>query len=457
VLTSRMLTSVALVAWLGTACGTWAHPADNPDAGNKTEHAAALIGPNGGTLRLTAGTARGATLQIPAGALTKPVPITMRVTQAPTDLPQGVTAVGPAIDFGPEGQTFARPVTVTLPTTRAAEGMYTRPSRNGTWSKIPGARYDPDRRVVVAAVTHFTIDVGTVEYDPHSRPSTGFNPEAFPAVGYLLRQSLTTPEKTFELVKLCFANCTATLIHPRVAITAAHCFDNLKGGEEFAIGFGNVCEEDKDTLAQIETCSDPDHQKILPPNTSIVVNPIKKYASIYRVSKAVISKLKGDEPFDVAILLLENSITGPENLVNSMFRWTNTELPDEGMVGTLKNTNQRVLLGNVIAYAGGNERWRFDEMLLLGQRHELGYLRSPDSDLRPFPPEGGSGAPFFYLVQDGKYAVLWAIFHGGQGPIRYNTYSSTFDHFSYINTVMDGLLKDHPDPDCSEFVVVFIQ
>ena len=48
-------------------------------------------------------------------------------------LPDGATASGPVVRLGPEGLVFGTPITLTLPTTAAANAVYTRPN-GGAWA-----------------------------------------------------------------------------------------------------------------------------------------------------------------------------------------------------------------------------------------------------------------------------------------------------------------------------------
>jgi hypothetical protein len=95
-----------------------------------------VIDPRGGTLTISEGPAKGAKLVIPAGALKSPVAIMMRTGAVPKDLPKGATAAGPAVTFGPDGQKFLKPVSLTLPAIRTANGIYTRPDRGGAWREL---------------------------------------------------------------------------------------------------------------------------------------------------------------------------------------------------------------------------------------------------------------------------------------------------------------------------------
>src|SRR5688572_18252359 len=99
------LLAVCSLSWLA-ACSSYTGGSATTDAGVATTKASAHIGPSGGTLTLTSGTARGATIQIPAGALTKPVTITMQVTEVSLRSRQGIRFAGPILDFGPSGTTF---------------------------------------------------------------------------------------------------------------------------------------------------------------------------------------------------------------------------------------------------------------------------------------------------------------------------------------------------------------
>src|SRR3712207_4396026 len=99
------------LGWLA-ACSAYTNGTVTTDAGAVNTKASARIGPSGGTLTLTAGTARGATIPIPEGALTKPVTITMQAVEVPLRLRQGIRFTGPIVDIGPSGTVFSRPVTI---------------------------------------------------------------------------------------------------------------------------------------------------------------------------------------------------------------------------------------------------------------------------------------------------------------------------------------------------------
>jgi ZU5 domain len=67
------------------------------------------VGAEGGTVSGSDGTS----VDIPMGALAMSANIT--ITSVTAQAPAGTVVVGPAYDFGPDGTTFAQPVTITLP------------------------------------------------------------------------------------------------------------------------------------------------------------------------------------------------------------------------------------------------------------------------------------------------------------------------------------------------------
>lgn len=92
--------SIALLLLLLVACSH-----SEPD-----DAATAIIGSNGGTIRLTDGTA----LEIPPGALSRDVEITI-LRRLESAVPgSGVSVVGPVYEFLPDGMTFAVSIVVTL-------------------------------------------------------------------------------------------------------------------------------------------------------------------------------------------------------------------------------------------------------------------------------------------------------------------------------------------------------
>jgi len=157
----------------------------------------AAIGTQGGSVNIRAGSpGAGATVDVPMGALSSSVTISVGTTNDTGNLPQGVRSAGPIIAFGPDGQTFSMPVTITLPTTSAATGVLTRSLTSPTWTRLPAetVRYDSTRQVMIATVTHFSdyvpvtesSDAGTTVLDgavPDSGTTVGCSSSRDCAVG----------------------------------------------------------------------------------------------------------------------------------------------------------------------------------------------------------------------------------------------------------------------------------
>ena len=112
-----------------------------------------IIGPSGGTLTLADGTR----IDVPAGALAQDTTIT--AAPVASDLP---AAVGPEYQFGPEGQQFAVPVTVTLPydATRLGDAtsddvaVFSAPAHTVDFADLPTVAVTADQ--VSATATHFS-------------------------------------------------------------------------------------------------------------------------------------------------------------------------------------------------------------------------------------------------------------------------------------------------------------
>jgi hypothetical protein len=113
------------------------------------------IGSTGGVVTATNGTS----LSIPSGALGAPTPITIDVSD---EIVPG--AVGSVYKFGPEGQTFAVPITVTLdfgpdrlPTGKTAADVVvlTAPAGSSDFTSLGGQLSDATH--VQATTTHFSI------------------------------------------------------------------------------------------------------------------------------------------------------------------------------------------------------------------------------------------------------------------------------------------------------------
>jgi|GEM_PF-2180662 len=62
----------------------------------------------------------GVSLEIPAGALEKDCTVTIGMVENPPALPKNIKAIGGVLDFGPDGSSFAVPITVRIPYTKAS-------------------------------------------------------------------------------------------------------------------------------------------------------------------------------------------------------------------------------------------------------------------------------------------------------------------------------------------------
>ncbi|MFL5312394.1 MAG: hypothetical protein ACJ79H_18320 [Myxococcales bacterium] len=114
---------------------------------HRTDGASAVIGPSGGMLAM----AGGAALEIPAGALAKDTTIT--IAQVSEQSSGG--ALSPVYEFGPDGTTFSKPVTVTftVPSGTGAGSVY--------WTAPQGAAYEELPTIIqgttaVAQISHFS-------------------------------------------------------------------------------------------------------------------------------------------------------------------------------------------------------------------------------------------------------------------------------------------------------------
>lgn len=153
---------IGFVALAASACssssGGRTEPAGTPDAG-----AGDLVGPSGGKV-----TADGVELVVPAGALSKDVVITIEpTTSAPSPLDARV--VGATYLLGPEGLTFGKPVTLTLPfdptrvpagTSSSAIEILTAPRGSRSYAPLPTTAVDGTH--VRAEVSHFSYFVPAI-------------------------------------------------------------------------------------------------------------------------------------------------------------------------------------------------------------------------------------------------------------------------------------------------------
>jgi hypothetical protein len=108
------------------------------DGGGAAPADSMLIGKAGGTVEL----ADGASVVIPAGALSKDTMITVSVVPDPPALDATQMAAGEAYAFEPHGTAFAMPVTITLPFTGGApdaQVMKLDDAKDTSWTMVSGA------------------------------------------------------------------------------------------------------------------------------------------------------------------------------------------------------------------------------------------------------------------------------------------------------------------------------
>jgi hypothetical protein len=111
--------SLLIVVFACAACGGGGGD-EGPDP-TTLPGAEQVVGAAGGTVTVTEGPLVGTTVDIPAGALTSDVTITIG---GDNDIfPEGREIRGTAIRLGPAGTTFAIPVTVTIPYTGSSEEL----------------------------------------------------------------------------------------------------------------------------------------------------------------------------------------------------------------------------------------------------------------------------------------------------------------------------------------------
>jgi hypothetical protein len=135
------------------------------------------VGNSGGTVSDTSGNG----VQIPMGALSSQAMITVSSVSAPA--PAGTVAVGAAVDFGPDGTTFAQPVTITLaynasmiPAGRTASDIVIYTAARGSTQYTPLPTTVQSATLVKTTTTHFTVYVpavsmATVSGDLSSAPT----------------------------------------------------------------------------------------------------------------------------------------------------------------------------------------------------------------------------------------------------------------------------------------------
>jgi hypothetical protein len=143
---------------LGIAAGCTTTSSTSPAA---SAPASKVIGSGGGTIGTSDGTAQ---VDIPEGAL--PADTTITITpNADAPAPPDSTVVGVAYTFGPQGLTFAKPITVTLAfdpsklpagLSPSAIVVFTAPDGTSVYEPLPTSVKDATH--VSATTTHFSTD-----------------------------------------------------------------------------------------------------------------------------------------------------------------------------------------------------------------------------------------------------------------------------------------------------------
>ncbi len=128
------------------------------DAGEATdggvdESVRATVGPEGGTLA-----GRGVRFEVPAGALSEPVEIVMTFQSGPA------SAVGPVVDFAPDGLQFAIPAQLEMPFDPArvpagadVSDIVAAYLEDGRWTATLPTTLDTAQQLATASVEHFSV------------------------------------------------------------------------------------------------------------------------------------------------------------------------------------------------------------------------------------------------------------------------------------------------------------
>jgi hypothetical protein len=119
-------------------------------ASGSASSGATTVGTGGGTVMQ-----QGVMLAIPAGA----VPADVAITVTPTSAPSGYLTASQTYQFGPDGTTFAQPVTVTIPLTTAGPAHLYWSNASGGFDDIGGTI---SGSTIVGQVTHFSIGFAAV-------------------------------------------------------------------------------------------------------------------------------------------------------------------------------------------------------------------------------------------------------------------------------------------------------
>ncbi|MBN1947715.1 MAG: hypothetical protein JW797_18765 [Bradymonadales bacterium] len=165
--TSLLLTLALLsLPWLPSlACGD---DEGGPDVDVDIPTTTVTVGSEGG--RVESG---GAAIDIPAGALSSDVDISISSATEPATI-DNVTTVGPTVEIGPPGTTFSVPAQVTLPVVSAAipsgstlddVRVYTADQVDGTYGALTTTA-DSAAESVTASVDHLSLFVAGVRVEP---------------------------------------------------------------------------------------------------------------------------------------------------------------------------------------------------------------------------------------------------------------------------------------------------
>src|SRR3972149_10174401 len=144
-----------IIAVLLTACGSGGG-GGNTDPGTTNNNESNSIGPNGGTVTSSNGKAK---IVLPSGALSQDTGITVAVV---SNQPSG--NIGTAYEFGPDGTTFNKPVTISITYDEASLpsgviesdiklGMIT----NNQWQEITNSVVDTVANIVSGTTSHLSI------------------------------------------------------------------------------------------------------------------------------------------------------------------------------------------------------------------------------------------------------------------------------------------------------------
>jgi hypothetical protein len=145
--------------------------------------------------------------------------------------PAGTVAVGPAFDFGPDGTTFAQPVTITLaydaskiPAGRTSSdiSIYTAPRGSTAYTALPTTVLSTT--LVQTQTTHFTVYVPALPVAAVSGdlgPATDLGP---PPIDFAMASSCTTPSCTATSGNGC--DCTGTCAGQMIVLS---CFPSTTG------------------------------------------------------------------------------------------------------------------------------------------------------------------------------------------------------------------------------------